>query len=375
MSQTLEKQNEESFTDEAWSVFYSIVDDPRFKTCDAHLIFEALSSELKFVPFGQYLKRYIYKKAALQGEFSQIEDKVCAQIIVESFRENLTPFSFGGTEQKPATLASNWLSQQSVRREVVFLLGFGLNMSKEDVSDFLTKALRQRSFNMNDPFETICMYCYEHGFGYPKYRMLSEQFETVRPSGRKAKAAERGFSNDRELLAYLSGLKRRARAGEADSPAGKAFASEYRSVCRLLKKENETGEATPSDVENTLYAFIPRDKHGNLFAAGLSGLDRQFACKRLTRQRIGALLSGKARAERSDLITLSFYLCAVKQKKTNPRRRFADFCEQMNKRLEKCGMYPLYVTDPYECFIMMCLLSENPLAAFSQVWSRSYGEV
>ena len=45
-----------------------------------------------------------------------------------------------------------------------------------------------------------------------------------------------------------------------------------------------------------------------------------------------------------------------------------------NRMLNECGMGPLYVANPYECFVLMCLLSVSPLETFSEVWEKSYEE-
>jgi len=35
-------------------------------------------------------------------------------------------------------------------------------------------------------------------------------------------------------------------------------------------------------------------------------------------------------------------------------------------------MYELYPVNPYESFVMMCLLADNPLYAYAEVWEKSY---
>ena len=49
-----------------------------------------------------------------------------------------------------------------------------------------------------------------------------------------------------------------------------------------------------------------------------------------------------------------------------------DFIHTTNRMLERCGMGPLYIANPYECFILMCLLSEDPLGTYSDVLEVSY---
>ena len=53
------------FTGEDWEVFYDTVDSAHFQDKDADLIYQVLEKKMKLIPFGEYLKRYIYRKAGL----------------------------------------------------------------------------------------------------------------------------------------------------------------------------------------------------------------------------------------------------------------------------------------------------------------------
>ena len=37
-------------------------------------------------------------------------------------------------------------------------------------------------------------------------------------------------------------------------------------------------------------------------------------------------------------------------------------------------MGPLYVANPYECFVLMCMLSVSPLETYTEVIEKSYTE-
>ena len=51
------------FTERAYDSMYDVVDDVNFREHDAELIYKALASRLRAIPFCNYLKRYIYKKS------------------------------------------------------------------------------------------------------------------------------------------------------------------------------------------------------------------------------------------------------------------------------------------------------------------------
>ena len=82
------------FTDAAWISLYDAVDDTRFLDKDAQLIFDSLRHRMKFRSFGDYLKRYIYKKAGLTAPFDLVPLKEYQLIIREAFSDNHTPPSF-----------------------------------------------------------------------------------------------------------------------------------------------------------------------------------------------------------------------------------------------------------------------------------------
>jgi len=163
MDETLNRSY--NFTMKAWDRMYDAVDHQYFQEMDSDLIYESLEKGLKPVPFGDYLKRYIYRKSGMTGSFREVPLKDYQIIIADAFRDHQTPASFTPTTAKLSALSRNWLTQQTVKRQVVLLLGFGLGMSEEDVNDFLYKALHEQVLNTQDPMETICLYCYQHGYG------------------------------------------------------------------------------------------------------------------------------------------------------------------------------------------------------------------
>ncbi len=173
------------FTNSAWDSLYETVDDEKFFDCDAELIYNSLKRRLRSIPFGDYLKRYIYRKAEPAIPFEAVSLKEYQVIIRDSFADRATPPSFEPTTAKLSALSKNWLTQQTVKRKVVFLLGFGLNMSAEDVNMFLTKALREHEMNPKNSFEAICRYCFKHRYSYYKFEKLWKQYNNAAATDRK----------------------------------------------------------------------------------------------------------------------------------------------------------------------------------------------
>ena len=156
------------FTRKAARRFREVVSLDDFEDEDADVIFHYLYKEMELISFGDYLKRYIYERAGIEEPFAEVPKEVYRDIVVESFKETFTPKSMTPTSTKLPALVNNWLVQASVKRETVFLLGFGLRMTVEDVSEFLTRVLREQDFDFQNPEEVIYWYCYSNHYGYYK---------------------------------------------------------------------------------------------------------------------------------------------------------------------------------------------------------------
>jgi len=382
----INSMSEINFTDSAWSVFYSVVDDPFFNDKDADLIYEALRDRLQIVPFCDYLKRYIYEKAGLTGSPKEIPLEDYQHIIIDSFHETDTPKAFHPNTVKLSAQAKNWLTQKSVCREAVFLLGFGLKMGPEDVNEFLVKALREPQICPDDPFEIICWYCYKNGYTFPKYLQLTEFWNSTASGDRVPADAK---AQDRAILSYLLKLKAEDGFSKMGSKAYGVFDELYGKACRVAaemltadspKKPDgtpsrvyKTEEITEADIENIMCASIPRDRHGNLTSDSLSALHSAFLSKRPSRQRLHQVRSRAASVDRFDIITLNFFVSSHGAEPER-KRRYRKFVEETNRLLVECGCGTLYVANPYEAFVLMCTLSQDPLVTYTDVWERSYGE-
>lgn len=416
------------FTGDAWESLYAVVDHAKFSDKDAQLIYYSLRHQLKVRFFGDYLKRYIYQKAGLTQPFSEVSLKEYQLIIRSAFLDNHTPQSFVPTTAKLSALSKNWLTQQTVRRNVVFLLGFGLAMSVDDVNTFLTKALQEQEINPKDPFEVTCWYCYKHRFNYLKFEQLWQIYKATPADSLDMgliysehtigmRHSMHSLHNDAALMAYLAKLKENKTISKISFAARQCFDALYNEAKDLVARLYNTSEEerqhtavqeyihrlslndrmyevekrdridrfrrsqkvfhrediTESDLERMICASIPKDRHGNLTPGRISALNEQFSGKRFSRQRIGNILSGNAEVTRFDLITLNFFVFSQKLDiYPNPKTRYIQFQTSMDAILEKCFLGEIYVQNPYECFILMCILSDDPLCTYADVWELSY---
>ncbi len=423
-------QNELEFTYSAWESLYDAVDDVLFPTEDAKLIYHSLKENLVMRSFGDYLKRYIYHKAGIKEPFREVPLKTYQTLIKQAFDSTHTPPSFTPTTARLSALSKNWLTQMTVKRNVVFLLGLGLGMSVSNVNVFLTKALLEQEINPKSPFEVICWYCYKNHYHFDKYMELWNAYQQL-PSMYSAGGFTPEYSDqtlqirndmlsitdDASLLRHLQTLNAHTGVSSMSFTARRYFdrlygeardlvaqimnASEeenymkelqeyiqkmsindhfsdtekHRRIERMRTKRQviTRDQVTESDLEHVICAAIPTDRHGNLVPGKASQLNEQFAGKRFSRQRIGSILSGHTEVSRFDLITLNFFVFSQKlDQYPNPRTRYTAFMNSMNEILENCFLGQMYIQNPYECFILMCILSEDPLGTYADVWEMSY---
>ena len=379
------------FTKKAAQRFRQVVSLESFEDEDANVIFRYLYKEMELVSFGDHLKRYIYERAGLEEPFNEVSTETYREIALESFQETRTPKSMNPTSTKLPALLNNWLSQASVKRETVFLLGFGLKMTTDDVSDFLTRVLREQDIDLHNPEELIYWYCFSHHLPYSKADEYKKKYKELVPASKADDASllyGRDFAIEDEdrLMEYLSYLK----AGWEDPRSEKSRA--FQEFMELLEHsrqiiatmyqqdEEEKGrekvwtsrDITPADLEKVICNGIPVNAMGNLKKMSASTLAKHFSQKRFSRQRITSILNHKFPVERFDLLTLEFFIISQEMADVDPYERYRHFIHEAQSILGECGMGEIYIVNPYECFLLMCLLTDCPLAVFSEIWEKSY---
>ena len=353
--------NTMDFTRKSEEKFYSVVDLADFQDYDAEKIFDCLKNELRLIPFCDYLKRYIFIKSGMTGDFRSVDLKEYQHIIINSFKENNTPKSFSETTAKLSALSKNWLTQASVNRQIIFLLGFGLDMSLDDVSTFLVKAQKERDFNFKEPNEIIFWYCFKNRYKFLKARQLQIRYNEMAKTSdgaiygdmtKRVRDTFQGIKDDISLLNYLTHFKSNNKKSVTSITAFKWFSDLYQASRTIIsdyynndeeeklwseidkyrtltknseklteKDKNEhiqqmraarkvwsAHDITESDVERIICCGTPIDKSGNLRKISASKLARHFSNKRLSRQHLRELLLNEVAVDRYDLITLNFFI-------------------------------------------------------------------
>lgn len=390
-------RNGVDFTGKAWNDFYDIVGAVDFSGREEDAIYNALKKIDIKIDFGHYLKRYIYRKTIITQPFEDVPLEEYIKTIAAMFKDNQTPSSFDG-ETKLKLAITNWLTRKSVSRKTVLLLGFGLSMTVDEVNSFLAKGICEQKLNPKDPFEVICRYCYANRLGYYDFEELMHEYDRLLPAINQVSTDDhtgifyssvQQLTNKKELMEYLSQLKDICGVSKYSRTAKRNFVELYDSAKKLIADKFSGNEShssaenvTVSDIENIIYEGIPKNPTThNLKSECECNLADLFYGKRLSRHRIGKIIgkndSGKQETEvtRFDLITLNFFVYSQKlEEYPDTKTRFNAFYEHTNRILEQCFMHELIIQNPYENFVLGCMLAEDPLDAFIGVWEKTYSE-
>ena len=374
-----------------------IYQSDEFADMDTESIMIDLLSDMHIVSFKDHLKRYLYLKAelksALHKNFEEVTDSDYQNVITSSFKYRRAPYSMTPSSVRPAITAKRWLSQEYVKRSTIFSLGFGLGMTDTEVSEFLTKVINEEDFNLNDPEELIYWYCFHFDQPYAKAKQYLENYDMIRHTGtgnypievclnQLKKSNELSSRCEQYFNQYLTLLKEKDIKEDYEH---KTF-SEFERLYKLAQKEiaahyNKEGidkhiyrsaDISAADFEKLLCCGIPVNETGNMKRKSSSVLSKHFLAKRMTRQTIDDLFNGKIRVNRFDLISLQFLISALRDIEMDPKDRISVFIKEIDAVLEHCHMRRLYSANAYESFILLCLLSEESLAFYSDILEYSY---
>ena len=347
-----------------------------FEIRDAETIYRFLTEEVQTVPFCDYLKRYICTHAELEESFDTISDAIYEDMIHNAFFENHMVFSFQPSKKRARAIIHGWLTRESAHRKTVFLLGFGLGMDDRDVTDFLTRVLKEEDFDFTDPTETVFWYCFHFHYPYARSQDLLKEAEDADSEGWTSEDYMKSVSVDPKiclldentLKEYLVYLKHHRTDGQ--EKAFDWFQKLYYGVWELCTQKRA---GISYEIETEFCCGIPRDSNGNLRKISESSLADLFHHHKMSRQRMNMLLRRERPVNRFDLITFLFYTYSRKEGLPDQRRDL--FIKEINEILSDCRMAELYFDNPYAMFVTLCLMTDDPLTTYGDVWEMSYADM
>lgn len=370
-------------------------------------LYQEMIEELERLPsFHMQLKRYIRRNLCDDLDLDSTDIKTWISVVNDSFLKTGTPRSLTGRSDGNDITVKNWLTKNNISRGSVFLLGFGLRMTVEDVTEFLTRYIGEENFRPTNPEECVYQYCFAHRLIYQEAkRLLRESDETeIEPLYLEHPD---GYETESVLLAHLRYLKINDPENIWDQKARDMFLQLWKkcipklvyylndidvppSISEETFRKEKMGHkwtedmVTPYSLEKVLYTGVGHTASGNIERKKGSKLERVTTGYMLTRQRFDQVAAGKVRPKRNDLITLMFVFHS--QKDYHPKdavmygsqeaidfqkERYVRFVRETNRILQDCGMGKLYAVNPYEALILTSMRSVSPLEFFNNIWYES----
>ena len=238
---TIRPQN---FTLTAMKEFYDTIESDQFQGASEDTIYKYLTNIMEIVSFKDFLRRYIYEYAGIKENFNQVTNY--PELLLEIFARN-DCYDPNDVEEKKKLKkkANRWLTSESVKRENMFYIGFGLDMNDKQISEFLTLVLKEPDFDFTSPSETIYWHCRYNGKSWMEAQKLLEAYENQAedPSIREnhmwqamQNDPKMYVSSEEGLEKYLHYLKQLGVAKKRETQAREVFMRLYERAQKLCAK-------------------------------------------------------------------------------------------------------------------------------------------
>lgn len=367
---------------------------------DVSVIMKRLQNNLRIRPFSEYLKYCIYNHSELRTsapDFSSVPNRKYFALIQKEFAAHGMENTASLDPYNPHELDRRFLyrvfGKENISRDIVFLFAFGLGMNLKITELFLTRVIRQTGFNFKDYREAIYYWCIRNNLGYKGLIYFLDIYEKLEP--KESRFTEKSYTVDIEELFEAADceadfIELLADIKKADLVPGLSrreifisLINEYRrqilrSDGQIYYREDDTGlseeDISLYNIEKYTYYPETRGKNWNMFPNSQNILKgkKWFLDTKLTRQSMSMALNGKRSITRNDIITLTFLNEDLwGGSHTDVRSLLNDYVSIANDYLLAARFTPFCFDSPYESFIAMCLISENPQDTYRRIWSES----
>ena len=355
------------------------------------------------------------------------------QIFKENGMKGVGTLQFGGSTRLTPSNLKRWMGMPcyQVSRELVFLFGFGFNMFAEQVEELLTKVIGQAGFDFRSAQETIYYWCLKQNRGYSGLREWQEKYMEIQEEVEEQK--ERGIYEEKEECAGGARTRyyKEKAVRITDEDGFKEYLRELERI-RRDTRNRITARETLNIVVNILWYELSKERRGEtkwlelLIEQKEAEGDAQNRTKRTQREiktmqkywrevslepliqsiwqeedpvaiseksrKLASLLpdmwkkrslqdklNGESRVRKEDILTGVFLTYAHQLEKQMPYMsgeekdymvRVETYVEDVNTYLEQCGMGEFYIVQPYEIFLVLCLLYDKPYSFFLSVWKE-----
>lgn len=383
----------------------------------AEEIFGIMKNHLSQFSFSKYISDFILKKfsAEIVVDSSGIpEINTMISFCIEAFKRKgiVNRRNIFSKDKKIITnellrkQVKNWFGGVTPARESIFLLAFALEMSCEELSEFLTNGIHDKGLNYKNPAEVAAFAC----LGKNKDYIYAEEIleAAMECAGLKKESSKLVFTSEYEslyekiiteekLIDFIAKL-----IAESNNPKFSVCIKtcydeliekiyENAAVDKMISVSNETGiEVNSSEklsfgtVERYIYYYIPvkTDKgyyrtdtyapynNGNIAGKqnNLLKNSKWFFSTLLRRSDLKKMYESEKIISRDVILTLAFLVICEE----SPGYDTYEYIMEINDYLYFCRFEQINFSYPYDLFIFMCLQTDDPLSSFRKIWKYSW---
>ncbi len=251
-----------------------------------------------------------------------------------------------------------------------------LEMDFRETAVFFQKHFLTMPFNAKSVTDAVFMYCLYHGKPYSAAAEMLEMAkgfvtqENAHTSTSQIISVILAEDDDEKFLRYLSehcyGNEQQFRL------AREIIGSELDILREWLKRYESDRILSPERLGSmTIEALLGEKYQGSGRKIKDSGLPKRFTESLPNDVTLGRITSGEAASYdllRKTLMLLKFYnfYCEADNSENDKYAigsNLMDFCDELNGVLISCGFAQLYVRHPFDCLLMWCANSVDPIDA------------
>lgn len=253
-------------------------------------------------------------------------------------------------------------------------LCFALEMDFRQTAVFFQKHFLTMPFNAKARVDAVFMYCLYHGKPYSAAAEMLEKSKGFVPQENAHTATSQiisailGTDDDGKFMQYLS---EHCYGNEQQFQLARGIINRELDIVRerLVRYESDCILSPERLGSMTIEALLGEKYQGSGRRIKNSGLPKRFTESLPNDVTLGKIVNGDTASYdllRKTLMLLKFYNFYYEADNADPQTiggNLLDFCDELNAVLISCGFAQLYVRHPFDCLLLWCANSFDPIDA------------
>lgn len=261
-------------------------------------------------------------------------------------------------------------------------LCYALEMDFQQTAIFFQKHFLSLPFNVKSKADAIFLYCLYHKKPYQTaMQMLQTAEEFVTQENAHTSTAQlfttiTAFEDDAEFLHYLSS---HCYGNEQQFQLARSIINaEIKNIKERIRHDGALELLSPDKLNSETIAHLLGYKYQSIDKkAQVRTLPKRFTESLPNDVTLGRIINGDSisyETLRKTLMLLkfySFYADAEEYDRNEIMRNLMDFSEALNDTLISCGFAQIYVRHPFDCLLLYCANSYDPILTMHLLCERN----